>query len=159
MTLTNVAKSIPEQLGLTVAEALAAGSAATISIRNHDNGGHSITLWGAEYDSSTYDLTGLWLTDSDDEQVNKNPGGLFYVGVKEETYNSNTFLIFDLESSDDWYWKGDTFNTSTYYIDTVEFYHTSVSDTWGGIQRVVPEPATATLSLLAVAGLVLRRRR
>ena len=162
--------TLPDSLGFTVVEALRGGSAATISLSNFKNEGHAITLWGVEYNDS-YDLTGLWLTDSDDLQYGLNPEGLFYVALQEQTVTvtltpgngadpyqeERTYLTFAGLEAGDWYWKSDTFNNDTLFINRIEFFNTSVSDTWG-LQRI-PEPATATLGLLALVGLAGRRRR
>lgn len=162
--------TLPDSLGVTVVEALRGGAAATISLSNFKNEGHAITLWGVEYNDS-YDLTGLWLTDSDDLQYGLNPEGLFYVALQEQTVTvtltpttggasyqeDRTYLTFAGLESGDWYWKSDTFNNDTLFINRIEFFNTSVSDAWG-LQRI-PEPATATLGLLALAGLAARRRR
>lgn len=47
---------------------------------------HEVTLWGIEYDSSSNDITKLWLTDSDDLQNEKNPGGIFSVDCYKYVY-------------------------------------------------------------------------
>ena len=162
--------TLPDSLGFTVVEALRGGAAATISLSNFKNEGHAITLWGVEYNDS-YDLTGLWLTDSDDLQYGLNPEGIFYVALQEQTVTvtltpengadpyqeERTYLTFAGLEAGDWYWKGDSFNNETLFINRIEFFNTSVSDTWG-LQRI-PEPATATLGLLALVGLAGRRRR
>ena len=162
--------TLSENLGFTVVEALRGGAAATISLSNFKNEGHAITLWGVEYNDS-YDLTGLWLTDSDDLQYGQNTDGLFYVALQEQTVivtltpadggdpyqEKRTYLTFDGLEKGDWYWKGDSFTNDTLFINRIEFFNTSVSDTWGLV--LVPEPATATLGLLALLGLAGRRRR
>lgn len=48
--------------------------------------GHEVTLWGIEYNSSSNDITKLWLTDSDDNQKGINPGGIFSVDCYKYTY-------------------------------------------------------------------------
>lgn len=165
MTYTDVGSDIPVGLGFTVAEALNLGAAATLSLNNFKNEGHAVTLWGVDYDSETQDLTGLWLTDSDDLQYGLNKDGLFHVNLKETEVNvtvngaaaTQTYLTFDVQNGD-WYYKSEGFTNDTLFIDSVQFFNTSVSDSWGLVYHV-PEPATATLSLLALAGLAARRRR
>ena len=109
---------------------------------------HAITLWGLEYTETEGDIqiTKLWITDSDDEALGLNTQGIFSVNttVTEE----GTIILSD-------YWAthfGDVYITEAFGINLSE------SDTWE-LTRVIPEPATATLSLLALAALCTRRRR
>lgn len=113
---------------------------------------HGITLWGAEF-SDQYTLQALYVTDSDDNTVNS--GGdlnLFRLGVE---YRNGQIYLPD-------YWAGEV------KVDYLTVLDAEATDTWG-MERVyielpasslsVPEPATATLSLLALAALAARRRR
>lgn len=113
---------------------------------------HGITLWGAEF-SDQYTLQALYVTDSDDNTVNS--GGdlnLFRLGVE---YRNGQIYLPD-------YWYGEV------KVDSLTVLDAAATDAWG-MERVyielpasslsVPEPATATLSLLALAALAARRRR
>ena len=98
---------------------------------------HSITLWGVTYDEKGR-VAGLWLTDSDDSNDEKD--GLFYADV--DINEKDGRLFFEDETL---YGSDDVFVSGVFVLDS----------SW----RMVPEPATATLSLLALCGLAARRRR
>ena len=106
---------------------------------------HAITLWGVDYDVESKAITALYLTDSDDEQYDKNTDGLFRV---ESRISEDGKIIF----SDYW---GD--RVGDIYVRGLYGINPAVSDSWGML--MVPEPATATLGLLALTGLAVRRRR
>ncbi len=110
--------------------------------------GHAITLWGLEYDSSTNAISRMWLTDSDDAQYNFGQDGLFAVDV---TTRDNKLYI-DTPNSN-WYREEENI-----YISHLFAIDPAVSTEWG-IPLAVPEPGTATLSLLGLTGLLTRRRR
>ena len=105
------------------------------------NASHTITLWGAELEGNR--VTHLYITDSDDYH---NVTELLTVDIIPGEDNSITF----------------TLDNKNYTITTIYTINPEISDTWG-LTRVttpsIPEPATATLSLLALAGLAARRRR
>lgn len=102
---------------------------------------HGITLWGAEFDASQ-NIIALWLTDSDDKK-----DGLFKVGAEEKDgrlYLSDYF-------------------SSARYVSGVTVLDAMATDEWR-MQPIyltpsIPEPATVTLSLLALSVMASRRRR
>lgn len=110
--------------------------------------GHAITLWGIEYNSDTNDISRMWLTDSDDAQYNFGQDGLFAVDV---TSRDNKLYISTPDNI--WYKKAENI-----YISNLFAINPAVSTEWG-IPLAVPEPTSATLSLMLLAGLASRRRR
>ena len=90
----------------------------------------------------TYDeedqVAGLWLTDSDD--FNYETDGLFYAEVDINEKDGRLFF-----ADENLYGSDDAFVSGVFVLDS----------TW----RIVPEPATATLSLLALCALAARSRR
>ena len=115
---------------------------------NNSKFGHAITLWGLEYDSSTNAISRMWLTDSDDAQYNFGQDGLFAVDVTTR----DDKLYIDTPDSN-WYTE-----EKNIYISNLFAINPAVSTEWG-IPSAVPEPGTATLSLLGLTGLLARRRR
>ena len=112
---------------------------------------HGITLWGAEFDENQT-LTALWLTDSDDAVNSVGDQDLFKVNVE---YRDDHLYLTD-------YWF-----TSGRYVESLTLFDASQTDAWN-LNRVyislpasqsIPEPATATLSLVALAVMASRRRR
>lgn len=108
--------------------------------------GHGITLWGADF-GADMTLQALYITDSDDV----TEGGGDFDLKRFEVYREN-----------DAYYLKDYWST-TNKIDSLTVLDASATDAWG-MERIyltapVPEPSTATLSLLALAGLAARRRR
>lgn len=117
-------------------------------VADSNNLAHAITLWGVDY-SETEGITRLWLTDSDDAQYGYNEDdGLFSVGVTQR----NGKLYFD-EDDNDWYAKVDAKGV---YVNHIYALNPAAASDWG---LPVPEPATATLGLMALMGLAARRRR
>ncbi len=98
---------------------------------------HSITLWGVTYDENS-EVAGLWLTDSDD--FDNETDGLFYAEVLIDEKDGRLFF-----ADETLYGSDDAFVSGVFVLDS----------SW----RMVPEPATATLSLLALCGMAARRRR
>ncbi len=111
------------------------------------NIGHVVTLWGVDCDADG-NLIGLWLTDSDLAYHNPDaPQGLFAEQIVMK--GDKIYLAGDEHG----YYEADE-DISITGIFTI---NPEVSNSWG--IPVVPEPATATLSLLALAALAARRRR
>ncbi len=110
-------------------DALAGGYALTLSTSGSAN--HAWTLWGVNYSETENGVVigGVWITDSDDAK----DALVYYEVVCKETAISMV----------------DNQNQS-FEINTLAGMRTT---------RVVPESATATLGLLALAGLAARRRR
>jgi hypothetical protein len=108
---------------------------------------HAITLWGVEYEDGV--LTKLWLTDSDDADISEAPR-LFGASVTMGD-NGKIYITKTDNDTDDWLYYG----SADVYIDSVYAINSLASAGW----QLVPEPSTATLSLLAFAGLAARRRR
>lgn len=118
---------------------------------------HGVTMWGAEF-NETLELVALWLTDSDDNILNKagsdSPAvdlGLFKVQVKK---TANGYYMED-------YWYKDA-----RYIESITVLDAArIDEDWGAtMERIyltspIPEPTTATLSLLALSAMAARRRR
>ncbi|MBR1998456.1 MAG: IdeS/Mac family cysteine endopeptidase, partial [Akkermansia sp.] len=113
--------------------------------------GHGITLWGVEF-TDPQTISALWVTDSDDTIASVGDMDLFKVGV--DYINGSMYLT-------DYY-------SSANRVDSLTVLDASEIDEWG-LPRVyidlpaplsaVPEPTTATLSILALAALSARRRR
>lgn len=111
------------------------------------NLGHAITLWGVEYENG--ELTKLWLTDSDD-----------YWSTTPYLYSATVATgedgkIYITGTEYDKYMKSGSYFGEGTYIDSVHAIMAPSSANW----QTVPEPAAATLSLLALAALATRRRR
>lgn len=120
----------------------------TLNIRSNYGMYHAITLWGLEYEMKSdgfVGITSMWITDSDDYTTQLREITTFKEG-------NSTLLYLDYGDYD--------INTSDERIQLWSYQYINVaeSDTWD-FQRLIPEPTTATLSLLALAGLAARRRR
>lgn len=125
---------------------------------------HAITLWGAEFDENGQ-IVGLWLTDPDDNQYYED-AGLFYASLMSDRTLSvtlpgeegdATYNYYQLVTEHNWY-NAEGQGAFTLYLGNFEIFDITESDQWG-LQRIIPEPTTTTLSLLALAALAARRRR
>lgn len=120
---------------------------------NSDDGSiaHAITLWGVEYDENG-NLTTLWLTDSDD-YINR----LFSVAVTLDDKADKIYFgkLVEGEDGTSYYVSEDYDGLKNIYISQVLSLDTSLTAGW----QLIPEPTTATLSLMALAALAARRRR
>ncbi|MBQ8478937.1 MAG: IdeS/Mac family cysteine endopeptidase [Akkermansia sp.] len=121
-----------------VVKALQDGYALSVSVENSGIA-HAYTLWGAEYEitGNGYELTSVWLTDSDD--INNSPR-LFKQGVVclySEKNGGTGSVAFNTNMGPQ------LMAVSGLRVEPVS----------------IPEPATAVLSLSALLGLVSKRRR
>jgi hypothetical protein len=134
----------PYEYSKTIVTALQNGYALTISTEMGSDvpTGHAYTLWGVTYDitANGYELTSLWLTNSDD--INGDLG-LYQVEAKCMYADKN----------------GGT-GSVIFYEPNADIARTMMEVS--GLRTAplsVPEPASATLSLLALAAMACRRRR
>ena len=122
----------------SIVNALNQGYALSISVYN-SGVAHAYTLWGVEYnvnDAGNYIITKAWLTDSDDGQATGRQNTLVEKKVNHQVKEVGSTLYFD-----------EQFGATWNYVDVM----------W--TERTIPEPATATLSLLALTALAARRKR
>lgn len=107
---------------------------------------HAITLWGVEYTDGK--LSALYLTDSDDYE---NEGDTLFTLSVELNEEDNKIYFGEKNENGDYV---SDYGTNV-YIGGIYALDTTVTQNW----QLVPEPTTATLSLLALAALAARRRR
>lgn len=110
-------------------------------------GDHRFTLVFADDDVTLY-------SSNADSEYNKLFESTFYPGVKEgdsffEKITTSRFVDGELAGQLEYAGFKITFDSS---ISDIAFYN-------GDVTKTIPEPATATLSLLTLAGLAARRRR
>ena len=158
-----------EAASTTLRDALLVGSGVTtylyVKIQNGETealAAHAVTLWGAEFDENGQ-IEGLWLTEPDDNQYYED-AGLFYASLMSDRTlpvtlpgeeGDVTYNYYQLVTKHNWYNVEDNY---TFYLGNFEIFDITESDRWG-LQRMIPEPSTATLSLLVLAALAARRRR
>lgn len=127
-------------LSLNIIDAMEAGYALTLAVYNDAGNAavsHAITLWGLAYEGEGDNraITEMWVTDSD------NPDG---DGLRHYTlHNLNDPKVKENSLS---------FSGGQYDGATIGYVSGMRVDP-------IPEPTTTTLSLLALAGLAMRRRR
>ena len=117
----------------------------SLNIKGSYGTSHAITLWGLEYEinsNGVEEITSMWITDSDDYTTQ-----LRKIDTWKEDNNARLYLDYD-----------DSWLEETIWLYQIQALNVEESDTWA-LQRVVPEPTTATLSLLALSGLAAHRRR
>lgn len=130
-----------------------------IAIGLSGNFSHTVTLWGVEVDDQTQQITKIWLTDSDDARQDlgnyPNPS-IFSVDVQigKKKINNQEIDTLLLVGNDGNRGYKNVYISALYGIDS----SVSNSEIWG-LTPAIPEPATATLSLMALAALAARRRR
>jgi hypothetical protein len=128
---------------------LSEGAGVSLLLKSDEGGlSHVITLLGVDY-AGDGSLSRLWITDSDD-------GSNAIFGVDVLTASNGT-VYFDEEGDIGYYAIHQMMGTGItgIHIFGVSALHPAASANW----RLLPEPTTATLSLLALTGLVARRRR
>lgn len=142
----------------TFGEIFEAGYGVSLGIAN-DAGSlaHAITLWGVEYDDSG-NLAKMWLTDSDDSLIENGKPRLVEATVYTDnenlnrTYFTTEEVLVPVEGKPDYFYVIGYSKEEKVYIDSVHLLNPNAFS-------VVPEPATATLSMMVLMGLAARRRR
>ena len=157
-------------------KAIEAGKGLALQL-TYSGGSHALTLWGMQTNITKDDINEadgsritsllddgvtihkLWLTDSDDSKPKY--GGftdpsLFYVYVRG--YDSGYMTILDHGSSDTE--EISDRGLSGFKVTGITTIDPLVTDDWfEAAEASVPEPTTATLSLLGLMALASRRRR
>ena len=116
---------------------------------------HAVTLWGIDYNEETQMIEKMYLTDSDDIYLtNGDVPTLFEAECRElevefATKEGGSIMLKQLGISS-------TRGGIEWYDDTV---YVGVANILMTDRTLVPEPATATLGLVALAALCTRRRR
>jgi hypothetical protein len=126
-------KNDPFDLAEKIIQTIENGYALSLSVDIN----HSYTLWGVEYEETARGLmiTKAWITDSDD--VYNTGSGLLEKKIAYSEKEGSSGLYFDEHAGAVWENLAGIRTTAT----------------------LIPEPGTATLTLMALAGLALRRRR
>ncbi len=116
-----------------IVEALEAGYALSLEVNTNDGtvGQHAITLWGVEY------------TEAANGDINLTKA---YITDSDDYYNG----IVEAKVDGKGYLYGMKIDDVSYKITNANGMRTTVT---------IPEPATVTLSLLALCGLAARRKR
>ena len=126
---------------------LSAGAGVSLWLQSDvGNLSHAITLWGVEY-AGNGSLTKLWITDSDDGNNDILSIDVFTAG--------NGKIYFDENGNIGDYDLYPIMGISGIHISGVYGIHAAASANW----QLIPEPASTTLSLLALTCLAARRRR
>ena len=116
---------------------------------------HAVTLWGIDYNEETQMIETMYLTDSDDIYLtNGDVPTLFEAECRElevefATKEGGSIMLKQLGISS-------TRGGIEWYDDTV---YVGVANILMTDRTLVPEPATSTLGLVALAALCTRRRR
>ena len=131
--LLSVGNSDSYALCRRIVDAIESGYALVLSASSH-----ALTLWGVEYEETDLGtvITKAWITDSDD--------------YKSQLVESSEFSVKSGPDGNAVAMKLPT------YGDGTSFVYSAIS---GMRTDIIPEPATGTLSLLALAALAARRRR
>ena len=131
--LLSVGNSDSYALCRRIVDAIESGYALVLSASSH-----ALTLWGVEYEETDKGtvITKAWVTDSDDYQNALVESSQFSV----KSGSDGNAVAMKLPT----------------YGDGTSFVYSAIS---GMRTDIIPEPATGTLSLLALAALAARRRR
>lgn len=149
-----------ESFSTQIVDAIKSGCALCLGLTGIEYvGGHAITLWGVDYNEDSGLIEKMFITDSDDNfMTNGEADGLLTITLGKTTLEKWTdksqeemiefFTMYDdITPGGRWY-------HGTEYIDSFASLNAHAT-----FLNKVPEPATATLSLLALSGLLMRRRR
>ena len=130
---TKLATNSTASQNRAIVEALESGYALSLEVNTNDGtvGEHAITLWGVEYtEAANGDITLTKAYITDSDD--------YYNGIVTATVDPKGYLV------------GMKIENGSYQITNANGMRTTVT---------IPEPATVTLSLLALCGLAARRRR
>lgn len=168
--VVDVHKAIADKMSLLIDQ----GYIISLGIGDEKGTKHAVTLWGLETGDDGY-LTTMWITDSDDwlneygpqeapgealieltctpahedvmmgEFIKTGELDFYTIDSRKTTYQGN-----DVEKAGRQWYSSDR---TSYFYDFTAFKFSTVA------YQGVPEPASGTLSLVALAGLAARRRR
>ena len=126
---------------------LEGGAGVSLSISSDEGGlAHAITLWGAGYDKEGV-LKTIWVTDSDDGEEALVPVSVSVTTDAEDEDRVKIYL--------DLYPKEEGYNYEGVYINQIYAIDPDVTRGWS----LIPEPSSAMLPIMALAVLLVRRRR